>query len=355
MTLEKTPACSSSAIASQPLYDARDSNGGGTVTRTGVIEEIVRLTNGGARLVNAGDGWPSIIDVVTDAGTKRLAVYCSAFAMRGYRGRDHIERRMQNPENKLKRAVLPVAGAVPVILGLWTEGPRAVVVAFDAPSRFGETTRKSFFASLPHLAVAVEQGWTSYRSGSDEEVFAFWPTMLPAYADMVSRGVHLDPEEMAGLVEASGLAEAAAPLSAEERVRRTASVLVRRAAFSAEVVAAYERLCAMCGLNFGLVQGAHIYPASAPGSSDDVRNGVALCANHHAAFDRHLIYVGSRSGRVMLHPTMLEARTRNEACDAFVRSTLPELRQPASSAARPHPDMFEKRYDLFDEAYRWAA
>ena len=50
-----------------------------------------------------------------------------------------------------------------------------------------------------------------------------------------------------------------------------------------------------------LVQGAHIYPARASDSPDKVWNGLALCSNHHTAFDRHLIWVEPSSRRVLLH------------------------------------------------------
>jgi hypothetical protein len=321
--------------------------------RSDTIQRIADLTNGAAKVTRSGDGWPDLVDVAIGTGSVRIALFGGEFATKSYRGRDDVERRMQNPGQN--RPVTPIPNAVPIILGLWTEGPRPIVVAFDAGRRFGKTTRQSFFASLPHLAVAVSQGWTSYKSGSDEEVFMFWPSMLPAYVEMVRRGVRVDSADMAALVDAAGLSENMAPLPPEERVRRTASALVRRAAFSAEVVQAYDRLCAMCGLNFGLVQGAHIYPAAAPSSSDDVRNGLALCANHHSAFDRHLVFVEPTSRRVQLHPSLAEPHVRTPASEAFIATTLQELRPAKTAAARPRTEMFEARYKFFSEAYDWAA
>jgi hypothetical protein len=243
---------------------------------------------------------------------------------------------------------------VPVILGLWREGARPALVAFDARRRFDQETRKSFFVSLPHLAAAATSGWASYRSGSDEEVYVFWPQLLPAYIEIAARGVRVEPDIMRNIIEAAGMDDGS-PLKPEERVRRTTSALVRRAAFSREVVTAYGRVCAMCALDFGLVQGAHIFPASAPGSSDDVRNGVSLCGNHHAAFDQHLVYVDPKSREIVLHPNVLAGRTESEACEAFVTTTLPVLRSPRIKAALPRAEMFVKRYGHFASAYDWAA
>jgi putative restriction endonuclease len=40
-----------------------------------------------------------------------------------------------------------------------------------------------------------------------------------------------------------------------------------------------------------LVDAAHILPLGAPGSTDDVRNGIALSPTYHRAFDAGLIYL----------------------------------------------------------------
>lgn len=323
------------------------------MSRVDAVERIVSLVGPSAKLLTVSSGWPSIVQVQTSGGITPVALHGGQFALRSYRGRDDLERRMQNPGQD--HPVVRVTNAVPVIVGLWDEEDRPILVAFDAERRVGKATRQSFFGALPHLRVAASQGWTSYKSGSDEEVFAFWPQLLPAYIEMVARGVHLDPDDMAGIVSAAGLADDGKPLPAEERVRRTTTTLVRRAAFSSEVVAAYGTLCAMCGLDFGLVQGAHIYPASAPDSSDDVRNGLALCANHHAAFDRHLVYVDPENRGVRLHPKLVKGAEDSEACRAFIGTTVESLKTPQEARFHPRPEMFRRRYAHFEEAYAWCA
>lgn len=40
-----------------------------------------------------------------------------------------------------------------------------------------------------------------------------------------------------------------------------------------------------------LVDAAHILPVGAPGSADDVRNGIALSPTYHRAYDNGLIYL----------------------------------------------------------------
>ncbi|HEX5716042.1 MAG TPA: HNH endonuclease, partial [Thermoanaerobaculia bacterium] len=139
-----------------------------------------------------------------------------------------------------------------------------------------------------------------------------------------------------------------------ERARRGVSALVRRAQFGKEVVEAYGGRCALCGLNFGLVEGAHIYPVQAPGSKDAVWNGLALCGNHHAAFDRHLVWIEPDERSVKIHPTLLSAVSGDQTARQFVESTLPRLRSPASHKQEPHADMFNQRYGFYQMKYDWA-
>ncbi|WP_394372553.1 HNH endonuclease [Ralstonia mannitolilytica] len=55
------------------------------------------------------------------------------------------------------------------------------------------------------------------------------------------------------------------------------------------MLAAYRHQCAFCCVQLGLLDAAHIIPVSAPGSTDEVANGVALCKLHHSAYDANLI------------------------------------------------------------------
>jgi predicted restriction endonuclease len=56
--------------------------------------------------------------------------------------------------------------------------------------------------------------------------------------------------------------------------------------FSFDVFKRYGRCCAVCSMKVGgIVAAVHIKPVSENGS-DDPRNGIPLCQNHHAAFDQ---------------------------------------------------------------------
>ena len=56
--------------------------------------------------------------------------------------------------------------------------------------------------------------------------------------------------------------------------------------FRERVLSAYKEQCALCRLHHReLLDAAHIIPDNEPGGDPIVRNGIALCKLHHAAFD----------------------------------------------------------------------
>jgi putative restriction endonuclease len=65
----------------------------------------------------------------------------------------------------------------------------------------------------------------------------------------------------------------------------------RAANFSQKVLSAYDNRCAITRAQLMLVDAAHILPVPAPGSNDEVSNGVALSPTMHRAFDNGLIYL----------------------------------------------------------------
>jgi len=60
--------------------------------------------------------------------------------------------------------------------------------------------------------------------------------------------------------------------------------------FRERVLRAYQEQCAICHLRHDeLLDAAHILPDGHPRGEPIVPNGLALCALHHAAFDRHIL------------------------------------------------------------------
>jgi putative restriction endonuclease len=76
-----------------------------------------------------------------------------------------------------------------------------------------------------------------------------------------------------------------------QRVVTEVSRWSRAAGFKRRVLFAYGNRCAVTRVQLRLVDAAHILPVGAPGSVDQVRNGIALSPTYHRAFDAGLIYL----------------------------------------------------------------
>lgn len=303
-----------------------------------------------ARVVDSGDGWPGLVDVQTDIGIVQLAVHIGPLTS-SQRGRDSVERRFQNPGSE--RPVTAPQGAVPVLLGLWEEGSIPVIVAANAQQRLGRPTRYSIFIPIQLLEQAERIGWAQQYNTSEELLTAFHPALLPVFAAAAKYQIVVPPRQIETVLEASGFVETDSATIAE-RARRVSTRLVRDAEFGRLVCGEYDSLCAMCGLNFSLAQGAHIYPASAPNSNDSVWNGISLCSNHHTAFDRHQIFVDPESFKLSLHDDLKREANRNAACENFISTTFSALVIPTAHHAKPRSEMFERRYSFFNPKYNWA-
>lgn len=248
----------------------------------------------------------------------------------------------------------------PLLLGLWESDPhlavaRPLLVAFDGYRRLGLTTRFSMFVSVGSLRTALEQGWSEGQNASGETIRCFLPPLLGLSYASDRSDAPPDTSEMQAAIDGSGLLIADEPEipAAAERARRAGTTLLRDARFSKRVLGAYEGRCAMCGLDMDLVQGAHIYPVSAPGSSDEPWNGIALCGNHHLAFDRHVVGVRPGSLAVVFHQRVRGQVSGSTAVRAFVDGTFSRLAIPANRSARPRPEMFENRYAFYAGRYDW--
>jgi len=302
------------------------------------------------RVSDAGDGWPGIGDVKLDSGLQPVTIHVGPVG-ESHRGRE-TERRFQNPGQN--RPVEVRDGTVPLLLGLWEDGGTPVLVGMDATTRIGRDTRQSFFVPVWQLQQAEQKGWSQHPSTTGELIVCFHPALLPAFVELRSSDLAPSLKEMQRVIEASGLL-VDDPGSSRERARQATSRLTRDSAFRRVVMEAYGGECAVCGLDFGLLDGAHIYPVSAPESPDRVWNGLALCGTHHSAFDKHIIWVNPESRELRLHPDISAQADVSKASKQFVESIGTTLREPVLDAAKPRPEMFDKRYKFYDEKYAWAS
>lgn len=123
----------------------------------------------------------------------------------------------------------------------------------------------------------------------------------------------------------------------------TVSRLSRLTCFRRQVLFAYGSRCAVTRIQLRLVDAAHILPVGAPGSSDHVRNGLALSPTYHRAYDNGLIYLDTEY-RMHLNEARLgelAALSLDGGQDAF-RAPLGLIFLPPDNAQWPAAEFIRK-------------
>ena len=117
--------------------------------------------------------------------------------------------------------------------------------------------------------------------------------------------------------------------------------------FRERVVRAYQHHCAVCRLRRDeLLEAAHIVPDADPLGAPSVRNGVALCRLHHAAFDRCLIGI-SPDCVVEVRRDVLDDSDGPMLVHGLQGFHGTTLLVPRSVVQRPDRHLLEVRYEQF--------
>lgn len=130
-----------------------------------------------------------------------------------------------------------------------------------------------------------------------------------------------------------------------EHVTNIVTRVARSIVFRARVVELYGRSCAVCGQGLrtpsALVEteAAHVVPRSRMGT-DDPRNGLALCRQHHWAFDRGLFGVGE--DRKVIVPNTVLSIPQNAVLAELSGRT---LREASENSLQVHPDALKWHRD----------
>ncbi len=121
--------------------------------------------------------------------------------------------------------------------------------------------------------------------------------------------------------------------------------------FRERVLSAYRDQCALCRLRHReLLDAAHIIPDNEPGGDPIVKNGIALCKLHHAAFDK--LFLGIRPDYVV----EIRADVLNETDGPMLLHGLQGLHNkrlfiPRKSDFRPDPALLLRRWEKFRSAF----
>ena len=120
-------------------------------------------------------------------------------------------------------------------------------------------------------------------------------------------------------------------------------------AFRERVLDAYRQQCAFCRFRHAeLLDAAHIVPDADQGEPV-VRNGLALCKLHHAAFDRH--FLGVRPDYVVqVRPNLLDEQDGPTLVHGIQALHGVRISVPRNPGLRPDPQSLESRYRSFRRA-----
>ena len=187
---------------------------------------------------------------------------------------------------------------------------------------------KSPSIQIPITAVerALQDGFSFVRKTNDEIAIGFRADQFLAYA-LYARDLHAqgaDAPTLELLSRAAAL-ERVETVELEQidrergRLITTISKLARDSAFRRKVIVAYEKRCAATRMQLRLIDAAHILPVGAPGSTDDVTNGICLSPTYHRAFDQRLIFL-SDDYTMRINPTQERELARlgeNEGIELF--------------------------------------
>ena len=97
-----------------------------------------------------------------------------------------------------------------------------------------------------------------------------------------------------------------------------------------------------------LLDAAHIIPDNQPGGDPVVKNGIALCKLHHAAYDSYLL--GIRPDYII----QVRQDVLSEIDGPMLRHGLQGLHNtkisiPRRAEHRPSPDLLERRWQWFED------
>lgn len=196
---------------------------------------------------------------------------------------------------------------------------------------FRQTPLIYFHGIVPGL---YEPAWPVYVVGDDPSRLTF--------------SVAVDDELLA-----SGPAQFRDPSIVDARRRYITAVVQRRLhqkGFRERVLQAYQRCCAVCRLRHAeLLEAAHILPDGHPRGEPTVRNGLALCKLHHAAFDSYILGV-TPDFRIHIRQDVLDEIDGPMLTHGLKGFQGELIRVPRSPQLKPDRDFLAERYELFRRA-----
>ena len=131
---------------------------------------------------------------------------------------------------------------------------------------------------------------------------------------------------------------------------------MRDARFSRRVIGIFLQQRTLCDVRasaWNSQASSHLPGLRARVLRDEPWNGLALCPNHHLAFDRYLVAIDIDTRAIVFHPDVIHHASGSPAVKALIDGTFHRLAEPAMPGGRPRSDMLRKRYEHYADYYGW--
>jgi putative restriction endonuclease len=239
--------------------------------------------------------------------------------------------------------IMLVPGEKTLILGWWKEA--GVFAGFDAGKHLGKLNPSySFQIHETVLNKAYINGFYTQHKKNEEAIIAFTPDFFIDYVHNLERlhGFGKSVRDLTILNEITQTAENNDFYNNIQDLDRRKTFLslhrrIREINFQKRVLNVYGYRCAFCG-SFKSVEAVHIIPVNHKKGTDETRNGLALCALHHKAYEQGLITI-IEDYSVILNPNQMDEPNKlklDGRLAKFAKDLRPIILLPPAVNDRPH-------------------
>ncbi len=231
-----------------------------------------------------------------------------------------------------------------LVLGWWQEAE--VFAGFDVRKHLGKLGfSPSFQIREDALRQAYINGFCPSDKGNNEIAIAFRPDFFVEYVQNLEalHNFGQSTEDLAVLNEIAQNPEINNENIHIQDMERKITVVsvskkLRDTNFRKRVLTAYTYRCAACGIQLKLVEAAHIIPVNHENSTDETRNGLALCALHHKAYDQALIAINDDYSVKLnqIQVNTLKAEKLDAGFVGFTQNLRSLILLPPAISDRPH-------------------
>jgi putative restriction endonuclease len=289
------------------------------------------------------DQHPFHLQIYREAESHRVRVYVWHLTHGGGKARPKNEYRIQITGVDHFE---PLHGGKTLILGWWKDAE--VFAGFDVRKHLGKLgSSPSIQIREDALRKAYVNGFEPCDKGNKEVAIAFRPDFFVDYLESLEP-LHDFGQSTKDLAVLSDVAQNPEINEADIQIQNAArkitivsvSKKLRDASFRKRILTAYNFHCAVCGIQLRLVEAAHIIPVNHENSTDETRNGLALCALHHKAYDQALVtIVDDYSIQVNRNQTTeLQKQKLSDGLEKFSQDLRPIIILPPAVSDRPHAE-----------------